>query len=298
MFPLPHRSRRTALTEGTVAGVLFGTAAIFIRLLGNSLNVYSIAFWRLIIASALLAGIILISRKSWDFDRAKKNFRRILILGIFLGVHFILFVSAVMDTTILNATVLVNTSPIFSALISVFIFHVKPSQLAVIGLVTSFVGISFIAYADASSQGAFALHLKGDVEALLAALAEGFYLNYGREIRGKMPLLPMMLPIYLVSALTIGLSSVAAWTMPTFPNDPALILYLIGLAILPTAIAHTFYFSSLSHLRSYQTATLALLEPIGATLLGMAIFSEFPSVLFVFGAFLVLGGIVSVAAKE
>jgi len=295
---LPQRSRRIALTEGTVAGALFSTGAIFIRLLGSSLSVYSIAFWRLTIASVLLAGVILITKKSSDFNKAKENFRRILVLGIFLGLHFILFVSSVMDTTIMNATVLVNTTPIFSALISVFIFHAKPSQLAVIGLVTSFVGISLIAYADASSQGGFTLHLKGDVEALLAAVAEGFYLNYGREMRGKMPLLTMMTPIYLVAALTIGLSSITAWTIPAFPHDPALILYLIGMATLPTAIAHTFYFSSLSHLRSYQTSTLALLEPIGATLLGMAIFREFPSVLFVFGAFLVLGGIVSAAAKE
>lgn len=72
---------------------------------------------------------------------------------------------------------------------------------------------------------------------------------------------------------------------------------LIGLGILPTALGHTSYFSSLSNLKSFETATLALLEPIGATLLGIVIFGEIPLMQFVFGAFLVLSGVVLVVGK-
>jgi len=70
------------------------------------------------------------------------------------------------------------------------------------------------------------------------------------------------------------------------------------LGLLPTALAHTFYFSSLSSLKSFETATMALLEPIGATLLGVAIFAQVPDALFVLGAALVLVGIVSVAVTK
>ncbi len=77
-----------------------------------------------------------------------------------------------------------------------------------------------------------------------------------------------------------------------------MILFLLGFGILPTALGHTFYYSSLSNLKSFETATLALLEPIGATLLGVALFGEIPTALFVLGAVLVLSGIVAVALKE
>jgi drug/metabolite transporter (DMT)-like permease len=43
---------------------------------------------------------------------------------------------------------------------------------------------------------------------------------------------------------------------------------------------------------------MALLEPIVATLLGIAIFIQVPSPLFVFGAAFVLVGIVSVAVTK
>ena len=297
VFHSSKRSRRTALTEGFIAGILFGTSSIFIRLL-DVLSVSSLAFWRLIIASVVLIAITLVLRESFNLRMVKENIKQISILGIFLGLHMVLYISAVKNTTILNATVLVNTAPIFSMLISTFQFNLKPSRLAVMGLTTSFLGASLIVYAHAIPSPLKTPHLIGDLEALLAAVAEGFYLSYGRETRTKMPLLSQVIPIYLVSAFIIGFLCLLTRTPITLPQQPNMILFLLGFGILPTALGHTFYYSSLSNLKSFETATLALLEPIGAILLGIALFGEIPTALFVFGAFLVLSGIVTVALKE
>ncbi len=289
--------RKKALFEGVLAGTLFGTAAVLIRLL-KDMDVFSIAFWRLIIAFLVLAATIFFLRKPFGFGLLKKNFVQVLFLGVLLGLHFVLFVSAVMDTTIINATVLVNTTPIWSLLVSVLILGVKPARLAVLGLIVSFLGVTIIAYADVASP-TFSLNLKGDLEALLAAVAEAFYLSYGRDTRRKVPILSLMLFIYMLSTLTVLAASAAATSAPIFSAvSLKVVLILVGLGVLPTALAHTFYFSSLSSLKSFETATLALLEPIGATLLGVFIFAEIPHFPFVLGAVLVLGGILSVAAGK
>jgi drug/metabolite transporter (DMT)-like permease len=279
-----------------MAGILFGTSSIFIRLL-DVLSVLSLAFWRLIIASVVLVGTTLVLRESFNLRIVRENFRQISLLGVFLGLHMVLYISAVKNTTILNATVLVNTAPIFSVLLSTFHFDIKPSRLAVIGLATSFLGAGLIAYADAFPSP-LKIHLIGDLEALLAAVAEAFYLSYGRETRRKMPLLSQVIPIYFFSALTIGVLCLLTGTPITLPQQPTRILFLVGFGILPTALGHTFYYSSLSDLKSFETATLALLEPIGATLLGVALFVEIPRALFVLGAALVLSGIIAVAFEE
>lgn len=296
VFHSSKRSRRTALREGFIAGILFGTSSIFIRLL-DVLSVSSLAFWRLIIASVVLVGITLVLREPFNLRMVEKNIKQISILGIFLGLHMVLYISAVKNTTILNATVLVNTAPLFSMLLSTFHFKLKPSRLAVMGLTTSFLGAGLITYADAFPSP-LKIHLIGDLEALLAAVAEAFYLNYGRETRSKMPLLSQVIPIYLVSAFIMGFLGLLTKTPITLPQQPNMILFLLGFGILPTALGHTFYYSSLSNLKSFETSTLALLEPIGATLLGIALFSEIPTPLFVLGAVLVLSGIVAVALKE
>ena len=298
------RTRKLALTEGIIAGVLFGTAAIFIRFLQN-LDAFSIAFWRLIIACLALAMILIVLGKSFHLNLVRRNLKELFILSFFLGLHFIFFISAVKDTTILNATVLVNTTPIFSMFVSSFIFKLKPSRLAILGLTISFIGVCVIAYtetitANANAQSEiFSGNLKGDLEAVLAALVESFYLNYGRRIRNQMTILSTMFPIYMLTAIIVGSLGITTTSkMLTMPNETAIILPLVGLCILPTAISHTLYFSSLSNLKSFETATMALLEPVGATVLGIILFQEIPQYLFVFGAALILLGIIFIVKEK
>ena len=298
------RTRKLALTEGITAGVLFGTAAIFIRFLQN-LDAFSIAFWRLIIACLILAIILIVIGKSFNFNLVRKNLKELLILSILLALHFIFFISAVKDTTILNATVLVNTTPIFSIFVSSFLFHLKPSRLAIVGLTISFIGVCVIAYAEtiivdinAYPEG-FSPSLKGDLEAVLAALVEAFYLNYGRKIRKQMAILPTMFPMYMLTATIVGVLGISSTNrILTLPTEAEIILPLVGLGILPTAAAHTLYFSSLLNLKSFETATMALLEPMGATVLGIIFFQEIPAPMFVFGAVLILLGIFFIAKEK
>jgi drug/metabolite transporter (DMT)-like permease len=174
-----------------------------------------------------------------------------------------------------------------------------------LGLAISFIGICTIAYAETTVTFAttnptgFSLNLKGDLEAVLAALVESFYLNYGRRIRSQMDIVPIMFPMYLLTALVVGALSIPiTGKILTLPTETMSVLMLFGLGILPTAIAHTLYFSSLSNLKSFETATMALLEPIGATILGAALFQEIPDKWFIVGAILVLAGILFVVKNK
>ena len=279
-----------------VAGTLFGTAAIFINLM-TGVNVFSIAFWRLVVAAVIFAVILWVTRRSSDWNPIRRNIGQIAVLGVLLGLHFILFVSAVLDTTIINATVLVNTTAIWSMFVSTIVFKLKPSRIVLLGILVSFLGVAIITYGDASS-GTWSIQLRGDLEATLAAVVESFYLSYGKQTRQKVPLMQLMMAIYVFSAITVVAIGLATAQSLAPPMQLEQILPLIGLGILPTAMAHTFYFSSLSHLKSFETAAMALLEPVGATLLGLVIFQQVPKPMFALGAVLVLSGIITVAVRE
>ncbi|MGD8565579.1 MAG: DMT family transporter [Candidatus Bathyarchaeota archaeon] len=294
---MQDRTRKLALIEGVLAGSLFGTAAIFIRILQNTgLDSFYIAFWRLIIACFALGALFCFIRRSQDFNVIRKNIKEYSVLSFFLALHFIFFISAVNDTSILNATVLVNTTPIFSILVSSLLFREKPYGLAILALFLSFFGILVITLAETVSVNTNIVGrtptLRGDLEAVLAALVEAFYLNYGRKIRKRTNTVSTMFPIYVVTALLVGALSIAfRANVLNPPINLGVLVPLIGLGILPTAAAHTLYFSSLSNLKSFETATMALLEPIGATILGMIIFQEIPAPFFILGACLILLGV-------
>ena len=289
------RTRKTALVEGATAGVLFGTAAIFVRFM-QDLDYLSIVFWRLIIACLALAALSVLFRRTFQFGLVKGNIKELFVLSVFIALHFIFFTASIKDTTILNATVLVSTVPFFSILVSIFFFKVMPSRFALVGLAVSFIGVCIIALGETSllnpaNQGVPET-LKGDLEAVAAAMAEAVYLNYGRKVRSQMSILSIMVPVYAFTAGVVGIVSVVVGNSGSslLPLSSS-ILPLLGLGLLPTAIAHTLYFSSLYNFKSFETATMALLEPVGATILGIAIFREIPAPIFIAGAALTLVGI-------
>lgn len=296
---MQNRTRELAKAEGLTAGIFFGTAAIFVRFL-SSTDSFSIAFWRLLVASAALIVLIFVLKRKLAVKLIGRNLKQLAILGVLLALHLVFFVSSVKDTTILNATVLVNTAPIFSMLVSSLVYKRRPTQLALIGLIISFAGASIIALSKSGpSSDMVTPTLKGNIEALLAAAVEAFYLNYGRKVREQMDIISIMLPIYLLSCLVIGVLGIPfVGERLTIPTTIQVILPLLGLGLLPTAIAHTLYFSSLSDLKSFETATLALIEPVGATLLGVVIFFEIPAWQFILGAGLVLLGLLFVIRNE
>jgi drug/metabolite transporter (DMT)-like permease len=229
------------------------------------------------------------TRHEIKVDTLRSNLLTIVILGGLLGLHFIFFISSVKETTILNATVLVNTTPILASVFSILFLKVKPKRTATLGMLISFLGIVIIAYGDA--VGGFTLKLRGDIFAILAALVEAIYLNIGIRLRKKMSAISIMAPLYLAAACVVITASIL--TSNSLETSIGLFdcVYLFALGGLPTAVAHTLYFSSLSHLKSFETSSMALLEPIGASILGMSLFNEIPSFIFLIGAILVLSGV-------
>jgi len=286
--------RTSALLKGAAAGILFGTAAIFIRLL-SSMDSLSIALGRLAIASSALAIMLLIARPRVQANALRGLSRFVVALGILIGMHFLLFVSAVKDTSILNATVLVNTTPVFAMVFSCLILRTRPSTVSILGASMAFTGMLALSFTE-TSLGLVG-NLRGDIEATAAAVLEGLYLNIGKGVRRRVPTIVAMLPIYITAAaLVIGATGVSGRSF-VVPIESSVLLSLIGLGLLPTALGHTLYFSSLSDLKSFQTATLAMIEPIMANLLGLLVFGEVPGVQFVFGAAMILLGIFMVVSE-
>ncbi|MEM2547137.1 MAG: DMT family transporter, partial [Candidatus Bathyarchaeia archaeon] len=167
----------------------------------------------------------------------------------------------------------------------------------------AFIGVGIIAHAETQTTGAsldsFSPRLKGDLEATLAAVLEALFLTYGRKIRSRMDTISTMLPIYFLAAMIVGVLGLAFVNKTLeLPTTMESLLPLIGLGVLPTAVARTLAFSSLSNLKSFETATMALLEPLGATVLGIVLFGELPIPIFMVGTALILAGIVFVSRGE
>ena len=286
-----YMGRKRSLVEGTIAGVSFGSASIIIRLLAE-VNVYTIAAMRMIIAAIVLAVISLALKTK--FKELLEFALELIVMGFLIGFHFILFVAAVKNTSVINATVLVNTAPILTLVIGITIFKVKATLKDAICVLIAFLGFFVMAYPDLTS----ATSLLGDLEAFFAAFLEAIYLNIGAAVRKRCDPISMMIPILISGFVLITLVAYLIGKSIYVPLNIRTIVLILTIGIVPTAIGHTFYVSSLKGLKSFETATMALLEPLSASIMAAFLFSEIPGPWTLTGSTLILLAVFLILIKK
>ena len=118
----------------TIALFAVSSSAWVVRILPDT-SAITLAFWRMFLASIL---VFLLSYKSVaSFVPNKK----MLVAGIFLGIHFALFFRSIQLTSIAEATLLGTTAPIFTEIYSFVFQRKKPVGKVVFGLCLSLIHI-------------------------------------------------------------------------------------------------------------------------------------------------------------
>ncbi|AEB94812.1 DMT family transporter [Metallosphaera cuprina] len=246
-----------------IGGITFGTAAIFIRL--SDLTPGMIAFFRFFIA-----GIIL--------SRGRINLRKVLTqwkTGALLSAHMILFIASVYRTTIIDSTVLVSTSPLFSLVLAP-LAGIKNSRKDVIAGVVAFVGVLIMNFP--LNEG----YLIGNVLAILSALTISMYTILLSRVKDEDPLTPAAYIYLMSSVFSLPIMILQGVGKINFYS----LLSLVGLIVFPTLIGHTSVVYSSGHVKPQHIEVIGLLEPVVATVLAFPIFDQIPTL------FEMLGGIV------
>jgi drug/metabolite transporter (DMT)-like permease len=265
-----------------IVAVSFG--AILIRLAEN-VPVLSIAAWRLGVSFLLLIPF------SWRKSPLKVMSRRDLLLsvasGVFLTLHFILWISSLRYTSVASSVVLVSTNPIFVALGVRFVFKESLSRTLVAATLLSVAGAALIGWGDFRISG---VALSGDLLALGGAVMASGYFLIGRRVRQRVPLSTYILTTYGTAAiLLLGVALATHQQLIGFPKLTS--LYLVLLAVGPQLIGHSTFNWALKYLSASTVAILILGEPVASTLLAYLILGEGVTLLKVIGAGVILSGI-------
>ena len=298
-FIIMSSVRMHSLLEALVAGFAFGTASIFIRYLSfYGVNSFSIAFYRLIIGSLVLVAIIYSVLRARVvvkvFDKALLNdFRVMVFMALALSLHFIFYIQSVIDTYIINATLLANTAPVMTLIISFFLGVARISKVDVLGVTLGFMGAFIMVIRGLGGGGTFI----GDVEALISAFLYAVYVVAGKYISTR-DTVSVMCVVYSLSVPVILVYSLVVGVDISFPfSNISALAFIIALGIIPTAIGHTLFISSLKGLRPHETSLVGLLEPVSATIYSLFLFGEVPPFESIIGGMVIALSIYIVSFK-
>ncbi len=214
--------------------------------------------------------------------------------GSVLSLHFLTFIFAVKETTVANATFLVNTSPVMLAFLSPLVIGERTTPREVASVAVATIGVLLVANAGNGFQ-AFGL---GDFSALLAAFLVALYSIIGRYLRtGGISTACYTSYVYSVASLValLMMGFVGADRFQSYNTQT--IIAIIGLALLPTAIGHSLYNYSLGSVKAVTANLFPLLEPIVASIFAIPLFGEVPNTIQVTGYSLILAAVIIVATK-
>lgn len=257
----------------------------------------AIAAYRLLFASALLWPVTLWHHRPALRAVAPRDWAKVGVAGFFLGLHFATWIASLSFTSVASAVVLVDTAPLFVALLAGLFLRERLGGWMWVGLAVALGGGVLIAVSDAGAD--FSLTgtaLQGDLLALLGAAAVAVYMVVGRAVQARLPFLVYITLVYTGATLTLW-GAFFLFGVPLVTYAPPAYLWLGLLALVPQLIGHSAYNYALKYLPSTYVSLTVLAEPVGSIALAMLFLQEFPAPLTLVGAGLILVGLVAATRR-
>ena len=240
--------------------------------------------WTVILMTPVTFGRRVIRREL--FSAGKRIILLSAVSGIFLAFHFALWFESLAHTSVASSTTIVCTEVIWVSLGYCLFLKGRLSAKAIVTILISFAGSSLIAFADSASGSG----LYGDILALLAAVAVAAYTLLGRIVRESASTAVYTYLVYL--SCTLVLLAICAWQgygLMEF-GWSAIIVGLL-LSVFSTVLGHSIFSWCLKYFTPSFVSASKLCEPVAVGVMAVFLSSEYPSLMQIVGAVLILGGV-------
>ncbi|MGI8695508.1 MAG: DMT family transporter [Mycobacteriales bacterium] len=282
--PLPATSRLALLAAG-ITVVLWASAFVGIRGVGNAYGPGALALGRLLVGTITLGAVVAVRRPAWP---AGRDLMPILAYGVsWFAAYNIALNAAERHLDAGTASMLVNLGPVLIAVSAGIILKEGFGRPLMLGSAAALAGAVVIA---AGASSAHAVDAVGVGLGVLAAVLYAIGVTLQKPVLAR------------VSALTATWLGCAVGTIVCLPFAPQLwsettrasgrsIAGLAYLGVVPTAIAFTTWAYALARTSAGNQGATTYLVPVVAILISWAVLGELPPGLSYVGGGLCLVGV-------
>ncbi len=281
------RMSRRHLVLLVVGVAAISTSAVLVRLASDDdAPAFAIAFYRCAMAAAILLPLGLLRHRDEFRAMTPARWRLALLSGVFLGAHFSTWIPSITFTSVAASAVLVQTTPIWVAMMGRFIGE-RPTRGGLVGILIALAGTIVIAGGgfEGGSRAVF-----GDVLALCGAIFGAAYVLCGRSLRREISVVTYTGVVYTTAAALLAAIMVVSDT-PFFGYSTEVWLLFAAMTLGPQLGGHTVFNYLLGSLSATVVSIALLAEPVGATILALLVLGERPGVPTLVGGAIVLAGV-------
>jgi drug/metabolite transporter (DMT)-like permease len=282
-----HSLYARALIALVLGGLLIGWSPILVRL--SPVGPVATAFWRVSLACfPLLIAFGYDSRGG--IGRKPKSLDEHItaaIPGVFLAADLAAWQVSLHMTSVANATLLANMTPIFTTLGGWLIWRDRVSRVFLAGLGLSIVGIIVLRGGPSAVGGG---NTRGDAVALVASVFYAGYILLVARARQTFPVTVVMLWTTITAAVcTLPLA--LAFETVLLPHTIAGFVILFALAWIVHAGGQSLITFSLAWLPASFSSLTLLIQPVVAGILAWVLLGEALAAWQIAGGLIIIGGI-------
>jgi drug/metabolite transporter (DMT)-like permease len=222
------------------------------------------------------------------------------LAGAVMTLHLLLIVESLRYTTIVFNQVLVNTGPIWVALLEVVALGAKFGRQVWLGLAVAILGSGVLLLYSALQGTALGgpNTLLGNVMAVVSAIVASVYIVLGRSIRQKVSFLPYVWLLFSAGGIT-ALTVVFFRGLPLVGYSSEAYFWVVMVTIFPTLIGHAAFNYALRGLSATLVTLSGQVSTLTTAVVAYFAFAEVPTFGTVAGgAIIVLGVIITATAKQ
>jgi drug/metabolite transporter (DMT)-like permease len=278
-----------AIVAAAVSVVLWASAFVGIRAVTADLSPTSLALGRLLVGSIAL-GVLSLTR-SW-VRPGRRDLVRILASGLtWFAIYNVVLNTAERSVDAGVASMLVNTGPIFIAILAgLFLREGFPPRLLV-GCAIAFGGAAIIGVSTSSADAASGISPIGVVLCIVAAIAYAVGVTVQKPALRSLP------------AIEVTFLACATGAVLLLPAAPGLVAnlgtasassigWLVYLGLFPTAIAFTTWSFALSRTTAGRLGSTTYFVPPVVIAMSLLLLAEVPAPTALVGGVLCIGGAV------
>jgi drug/metabolite transporter (DMT)-like permease len=199
--------------------------------------------------------------------------------------------SAIEETSISIASILLYTAPAFVTIFSRLLFKEALTTRKILALFITFIGCSFVIGILPNMDEPISLY--GVILGLGSGLFYSLYSIFGKFALKKYDSLTVTVYTFLFATIAVTPFS-GLWSVLPLFSGIKVWMYIIGLGFLSTMLPFIFYTKGLNTIESSRASIIATIEPVVASLMGFLIFHEKLNLWQYLGIIMVIAAVVIV----
>lgn len=273
------------------AQIAVGAAAIFARWALGGADPLAVSAARLAIAAVLLLGAAIFMRAKSARRPTRRENVILAFAGLALAVHFSTWIWSLEYTTVAISTLIVTTTPIWTALYDTLVLKRPLSRVATFAFATGIVGMGMVVGFDTTAPPVAGHQFLGAALAFVGSLGIGAYFILVREVREALDTRAIVTRTYSWAALALVAAAAIAHQPPPPLHATVAWSGILAMALVSQLLGHTALNAALRWFSPSAIAFATLLEPVIAAVLALVLFAEAVAPLSIVGGVILLASI-------